>query len=163
IQSQVLADSGDSTSASQPVRGRSPDDTTPHERLLEDVIGPPEIVALILRPAWLEDIGRRHGAWTILRKPQCDRLRRKLQPLRLLELRVLHPLDHRAESAKALAHLKRPSHHLVDDIAPVQRPPGGEHPYGDHKAVRAYGPEDADPELIGARPIVRIEEQQLRN
>src|SRR6185437_17036432 len=99
IQSQVLADSGDSTSASQPVRGRSPDDTSPHERLLEDVIGPPEIVALILRPPWLEDIGRRHSAWTILRKSQRDRLRRELQPLRLLELRMLHPLDERGEYA----------------------------------------------------------------
>src|SRR6185437_14423873 len=141
IQPEVLADSSDATSAGQAVPGRPPDDPTPQERLLERVIGPPEIIAVILRASRLKDISRRHGARTILRKAQRESLGRERQSCRLVQESPFHALDHGAEVTEALAHLERPPHYLLDHIASMQNPAGGEHADRDNKTVRANGPE----------------------
>ena len=76
---------------------------------------------------------------------------------------MLHALNLRGQALESLGHLECANDDLVHDIASMTYALGREGASRDDQAIRANDPKDADAQLIGARPVMAIKEQDLED
>ena len=163
VDSHVLCNSRDRTGPNEPPSGCSTPQPPAKQIFLNSIRDPPEIVPNVLRPPAGEKLRRLEPALGSFRESQLKCALGKLKLLILRESPMLHVLNLRGQTLESLSHLKSANDDLVDDIAPMAHTLRREGASRDDQTVRANDPKDSDAQLIGARPVVAIQEQDLQH
>ena len=111
----------------------------------------------------LRQLGRLHAPLRGVRKPDREGRLRKPQLLILQEPAQFHALDLGRQPIELLRHLESTHDDFLHDIPAMRNAVGRERSARDNQPVGAHNPIRAHPQLVGARAIVAVQEDDLGN
>ena len=163
IDPHVLSEGRDPTRMAEISVRRPTGQAAPQQVLLDAIQRAPEIVRLVLDPTAAQKLRGLHAGFSHVRVAHRHRRVGELELLVPQELSGLHTLDLAGQDLKLLGDAKRARDHLIDDVAPVRHTDTRERPARYDEPVRADDPKDAHAELVGARSVMAVQEDNLRH
>lgn len=162
IDPHVLLDGADPPGADQATTGGPARQSAPEQVLLDLVQGAIEIIPSVLRPPTLEQLRGRHSSLRRVGVPQRQSPLSEPELLVLEQLPLLHALDLGGQYVEPLRDAERMRDNVIDDVAAVGHAEGRKRAPRDDQSIGTDHPKDAHTQLVGARPVVAIQKDDLR-